>query len=291
MTSVRRAGALSGEVLFASLALPPPPEAAETQLRRYILERRLQPGDRLPSEAVLATLFGSSRVIIREGLRALELLGVLEARVGSGWYVRRFEVALAARAVAQSLAFHPAALLDLLALRRAAEAELITTLAGRLVPRDLALLDDLVDRMRWQASRNRPFIAEDAEFHRRLFAAGGNQVALVLADLYWNVMERIHGQGFPPPEQDVAQQVADQHGRIVAALRHGDAAGARDALLSSYHQAIRDRIERWLAGQAGAAAGTVDPAQHAIQAALLGRDLPPTPPPDAVSRGAAAPRP
>ncbi|MGH3449593.1 MAG: FadR/GntR family transcriptional regulator, partial [Haloechinothrix sp.] len=62
-------------------------DTAEARIRRYIVESALQPGDRLPSEAELAATLGSSRVVIREALGMLEALGVLEARVGSGWFV------------------------------------------------------------------------------------------------------------------------------------------------------------------------------------------------------------
>ena len=110
----------------------------------------------------------------------------------------------AARIFAQSLAFHHRALLDLLAVRRAAESRLVGTLVGTLAEADLAALEELADRMRWRAGRGEVFAAEDAEFHRRLLACTGNLVALALADLYLNVVREMYQRGLPRPEGEGA---------------------------------------------------------------------------------------
>src|SRR5215218_4459967 len=103
-----------GEAILQALARPVATEPAQARLQRLMVERNLQPGDRLPSEAELAVVLGGSRRTAREALRSLEALGLVEARAGSGWYVRPFEVPAAVRAFAHSLTFHPRALLDLL---------------------------------------------------------------------------------------------------------------------------------------------------------------------------------
>src|SRR5215831_3488571 len=100
------ANASSGDALFRALVEPAAPKTAEARLRRYIVEHGLGPGDRLPSEAALATALGNSRVVVREALRALEAVGLLESRAGSGWYLLAFDVGSAARTLARSLAAH-----------------------------------------------------------------------------------------------------------------------------------------------------------------------------------------
>src|SRR5437868_4206273 len=69
------------------------------QLEALIIERRLQPGDRLPAERELARQFGVSRTVIREAVRSLAAKGMLEVRSGSGTIVR----APNAAAVSQSM--------------------------------------------------------------------------------------------------------------------------------------------------------------------------------------------
>lgn len=60
-------------------------------LRKMIDENGLQPGDKLPSERVLSETFNVGRSSIREALRALELLGLIETRKGEGTFLRDFE--------------------------------------------------------------------------------------------------------------------------------------------------------------------------------------------------------
>lgn len=235
-------------------------------MRRYIVEGGLVPGDRLPSEAELT---GSSRVVVREALRSLEAVGVLESRAGSGWYVRGFDAGTAARTFARSLAFYPNVMLDLLTVRRATEADLYESIAGHLAEADLAALDELVDRMRWRAARGTHAPAEDAAFHRRLAAASGNFVALALVDLYWGVMEMLYQRGLPPPAPETLPAVAESHADIVAALRDGDGAAAARALRASHDEGQR-RFTAWRDTLALRSDGDAnDPMDAAVLAAML----------------------
>ena len=113
-------------------------------------------------------------------------------------------------------------MLDLLAVRRAAEGDLVASLAGRLSERDLAVLEDLAQRMEWRAGRGEVFPTEDGEFHRRLLAHSGNLVALALVDLYMGVVQEMYEHGLPRPDGEELPRSAEAHGEIVAALRRGD---------------------------------------------------------------------
>ncbi len=259
-----------GDAHFRALVGISAPETAEAQIRRYIVEQNLQPGGRLPSEAELVRALGSSRVVVREALRALEAVGVIEARVGSGWYVRGFDIGVAARTFARSLAFHPNILLDVLAVRRSMEADLVTRSAVALDARDLAVLAELADRMRWRATRGEPFPIEDAEFHRRLMAASGNLVALALIDLYFGVIEIVYQQGFPGPAAEDLLTVADGHREIVTALARGDGEAASHALRTSHNDESQRRLTAWRDAHPIPEDGNgIHPVQAAIQAALL----------------------
>src|SRR4051812_50019963 len=81
MSSRDREGAASD--LFVPVAGTRISAAITEQIRRAILERRLQPGDRLPNQRELAERFGGSRVTVRDALRTLEAGGLLAIRVGA----------------------------------------------------------------------------------------------------------------------------------------------------------------------------------------------------------------
>jgi DNA-binding FadR family transcriptional regulator len=256
-----------GDSILQALARPVATEPAQARLQRLIVERSYQPGDRLPSESELAVALGGSRRTAREALRSLEALGLVASRAGSGWYVRPFEVPAAARAFAHSLTFHPRALLDLLRVRRAAEADVAAELAGHLSGRDLAALEDLVARMRWRAARGEQFAAEDGEFHRRILACSGNLVALTLVDLYLDVVDEMYRHGLPTPAPADRPAIAAAHGLILDALRTGDgAAAARET--RDHHGQAEQRILRWMEGR-GERGGGGAAAREAVQAALL----------------------
>lgn len=235
------------EELFRSLGRPTvveePPKA---RLQRYIVEHGLRPGDRLPGEHHLAATLGGGRIVIRKALHALEALGLLESRAGSGWYLRAFDVSHASRTLAHSFAFHPSAVLDLLAVWRPAEAELALSLSERLEARDIDALARLAQRMRRRAARGEPFSAEDADFHRRMIAATGNLFALALVDLYWNVKQRLYESGFPRHRATDAPAIAQAHVLLVEALRTGD--GERvSRLLREHHEDTDRRFAAWIA--------------------------------------------
>jgi DNA-binding FadR family transcriptional regulator len=218
------------------------------QLRLYLVRHRLRPGDRLPSEGELAREIGTSRVTVRQGLGALELLGLLDSRAGSGWYVRTFDVSHATRVFAFSLAYHSTALLDLLDARRALESEMLTRVAGRLTEAQLGVLDELADRMRWRAARGQLFTIEDAQFHRAIAAASGNQVARALVDLYWSVLGAMYEHGFPGPAVPELAAAAESHVQLLTALRRGDGATA-GVLLREKHSDLEFRLRAWQADQ------------------------------------------
>ena len=244
-------------------------ETTEAQLRRHIVERGLRPGDRLPSESELATRIGVSRLLVREALRSLEALGIVEPRAGSGWFVRRFEVTTAADTLARTLAFHPNLPLDLLAIRRSMEADLVADLAGNLCEPDLTALDELSDRMRWRAMRGQRFREEDAAYHQRLMLASGNQIAMALMDLFFRVMAALYDVGLPGPAPEDAVSVAEAHVRLVGALRRGDRQAVFDDLRGGHHSEARRRFTAWAEMHSAPAAAGVVGDNDAVRASNL----------------------
>lgn len=150
-------------------------------IKELLTRGELEPGSRLPTEKDLAAQFGVSRGSLREGVRALAALGVLEPRQGDGTYV----TSLDPRTLLSPLGFLadlqlPAHATDLLAVRRVLEAESVALAATRITDEELAELDQVlavVDR-NLESAPDLDLVAiihADTEFHRLIASASGNR--------------------------------------------------------------------------------------------------------------------
>ena len=148
----------------------------------------LHPGSRLPVEKDLAAQLGVSRGSLREGVRALATLGVLETRQGDGTYV----TALDPQQLLSPLGFladlqQPAHATELLAVRRVLEAESVALAAPRLTEDELAQLEELlatVDRILASDPDMdlEAFIDADTRFHQLIARASGNGPLAAIID-------------------------------------------------------------------------------------------------------------
>ncbi|MGP7959499.1 FadR/GntR family transcriptional regulator [Sanguibacter sp. A247] len=191
---------------------------AELSLRQYILDEGLAPGDALPSEAELAERLNMGKTSLREGVRRLETLGIVDVRHGRGLFVGRFSFAPLIEQLPYSLAMDSAPFRDLLQARRALEEGLVVQASRSLTETDLAHLDSLVEQMAdlGPGGMVRPEV--DREFHHALFAPLGNQFVSQLQEVFWQIFAR--AMAHVPPRPDL-HTVAD-HARIVEAIRSGD---------------------------------------------------------------------
>ena len=122
--------------------------AISRQLLDYLLSGRIQPGDRLPPERKLAEALGVGRSVVREALKSLTLLGLLEVRLGDGTYVKRIEAGILPQSIEWGLVLSARYVVDLLEARRHLDALLAGLAAHRRDERDIADLNALVATMK-----------------------------------------------------------------------------------------------------------------------------------------------
>lgn len=198
---------------------------AAAQIRERIESKQWPVGTKLPSELELAEALGVARNTVREALRSLTHLGVLEARAGDGTYVR---IATELGAVLQHRVSKtkPDEVLELRALL---EQHAIGQAAQRRTAADLkhirALLADL--RKARKSGDRAAHAAADSAFHLAAVRAGGNDF---LAEIYEQVTAAF-GDFLSACEIDEASQSAHDrwHDVLVDAIAAGDSAAARQA--------------------------------------------------------------
>jgi DNA-binding FadR family transcriptional regulator len=209
----------------------------EQQLREFIVNNKLVPGHRLPSESELSSELGVSRTAIREGFKSLEAVGVINAHQGKGRFVSKFDSGAIADNLAISLTLDRPRLQEVLEIRKALETGFLSQAASLLNEEDFEALERLVRRMNLKVKEPTTFIQEDMEFHRILFRKLNNRVLLNILEMFW----KLFGQVEEGTEHTLDQltEAVNQHRVIVAALRKGNVSRAKDLLEVHFRDAER----------------------------------------------------
>lgn len=206
------------------MARPTMAQDIERQIKELILERRLAPGDALPTEAELMDIFDVGRVSVREALKALQAVNVVEIRRGFGTFVGSlslspFAEGLAFRAVVRHRQGEQG-LLELMKVREALEVGLVGAVARGVPAADLAVLRGLVALMDQEARTGAVARATDRAFHLALYSSLDNHLLSEVLDAFWAAMDRVR-EDLDDGHQDPAVTCA-QHHEIVEALAAAD---------------------------------------------------------------------
>jgi DNA-binding FadR family transcriptional regulator len=225
----------------------------QDQLIDLIVELDLDPGEALPAEPELMRTLGVSRNSVREALKSLQALGIVDIRHGYGTYVGTAQLL----SLAPGLLFHtrlavrrenPRALRDMVEVRALLESGLIRRSALELTPADLDLLQGELDALDADGDAFRA--GHDRRFHELLYEPLGNALVLQLIAVFWGVYRQVEGEvGKPRTDHD---QVVRQHRRVLEALRSRDPDAAAAAIAEHFAD-ITGRIDRFTAdrGDAG----------------------------------------
>jgi DNA-binding FadR family transcriptional regulator len=211
-------------------------------IRSYIVESNLQPGDMLPPENNLAQQLDVSRSSVREAIKGLESLGVLEARRGSGVFVRSFSFEPILNNLQYGLLSDIQELAELLEIRSILEAAMVRQAIAIMGDEQLAGLEMILEQMRLRAEEGEPFPEEDRAFHRLLYRDVKNQTMLKLLDIFWLAFNKAI-ERTPELWDDNPYWTYQLHADIVQALRQGDEVAAGKALIA-HHAGIESRLAR-----------------------------------------------
>lgn len=208
------------------------------QIQQFIVEQKLEPGDRLPTETQLAETFGISRLSLREATKSLEFLGIVESKAGVGLTVGRIDM----ERLTEHLSFH-AGLLEadpqqLIDSRVILETGVLPHVARRMAedPAVKARLRELVEQFR-SARDLKTWIELDIQFHRSLLESSGLQPLVAFGDLlhifFQRFRESVNKAGW--------KAGVESHQRLVDELAIGRVAAATIEL-RQHIESHKDRI-------------------------------------------------
>lgn len=203
-------------------------EEVADQIRRLIADGRLKAGDRLPPERELAERFGVSRTSVRDAIRALEMIGLLEPRQGDGTVVLDLSPAALAQPLASILVHNRTLLADLLDVRKMIEPPLAARAATFATSEEEATLQEILRRQTEKAARGELTTAEDTEFHYALARLARNPVALKVLDVLMDLLLESRERSLQVPGR--LQKSLQGHRRILDSIIRKDAQGAEAAM-------------------------------------------------------------
>jgi DNA-binding FadR family transcriptional regulator len=192
---------------------------AQAQLRDYIKELGLGPGDRLPSEADLAARFGVSRAAIREATRSLQTLGVIKARHGDGLYVANFSFRPIIEQLPYGLTLGSTQFVEILQAREALEMGLMPAVSVLASDAHLETCSALAARMAELESSGESTIDVDRAFHLQLYTSLNNPLVDNLIEVFWELYRRLDAT---LPVAAHHAPVAPRHSAIVEALTNNE---------------------------------------------------------------------
>lgn len=204
----------------------------QDSIQQYVIENGLRAGDALPSESELGRQLNVSRTSVREAVKALESLGVLESRRGSGVFVRAFSFSPLLENLPYGMLFDLGELSELLAVRKALELSMIEDALSLMTDDDRNRVREITAAMGKQAERGEMFVAEDRQFHHALFVSLGNATLLKLLDAFWLAFRKASERktlGTTDPLRTYRDHV-----KVMEAVVAGDIGKARLALKQHY---------------------------------------------------------
>ncbi|SEA11765.1 DNA-binding transcriptional regulator, FadR family [Bowdeniella nasicola] len=238
---------------------PPKPRAARLlhnatmqHIKDLILREGLRPGDPLPTESELCDMLEVSRSSVREAIRTLSALDIVEVRHGTGTFVGQMSL----QPMIDSIVFRGAIsqqgsslqiLKEIVDVRHRLDVSigpsLVELMRGKLHPE----LDELVEDMTEKADRGEIFVNEDRAFHVRLVEPLASTLLMQLVEAFWKIHTVTAPMlGVPTPE-DIAV-TARSHGDMLRSAQEGDLAGYL-AAVASHYAPLKRNIERFEAEQ------------------------------------------
>jgi len=201
------------------------------QIISSISKGQLRPGSPLPSERELAKMFNVSRVVVREAISGLSLLGIVQKRWGRGNFISEdINLSLIHNSIKHMVVLKEQEILDVIEARMAVESELASLAAKRRTEEDLFRLKGALDSYLRCTRGSLKKLELDLAFHATIANVGRSKILeglqKVLSEKCYSVMR------FGAWLNDIVKDAEADHIRIYEAISDGDEVRARDSMRS-----------------------------------------------------------
>jgi len=227
---------------FGSLSKSTLADKIAKRIARMVREGDYQAGDRLPTISEMSDNFGVGHPTLREALKKLETLGVVQVKHGSGVYVQSNGDLLL---VSNPLLFGEVSkevLLDLIEARIAIETESARLAAQNASPDHVERMEELLNEAMSNIDDDKALTETNMKFHREIALASGNVVIGQILEVISNLFE--HEQRTILDIYGSREEDHEEHYNIFDAIRAGDESLAEDRM-RTHLKGVREMIQKW----------------------------------------------
>jgi GntR family transcriptional repressor for pyruvate dehydrogenase complex len=203
-------------------------EQVAEQIRKLIGSGALKTGDLLPPERELAAKLGVGRSSIRDAVRTLEVMGILEPRQGHGTVVRDLNADALVIPLSLVLTRKRELVTELLDVRRMIEPGLAARAAKNATDEEIARMGEIIERHEAKLRRGEQAIDEDSDFHYAIARAARNSVVLRVLDVLMDLLRESRSRALQVPGRP--KRSFEGHRRILRAIQRRDAKAAEAAV-------------------------------------------------------------
>ena len=197
---------------------------------QQIMDGKLRKGDKIASDRELAAMLNVGRSAIREAMKVLDVLGMVDIRPGQGTYISNNEADFFIIPLSWSLFLNGSQIENIITVRNLLEtkaAELAAECQDVNELHELSLISHKMQRALLEGNHN-DFLEGDLDFHIRIARCSGNDVIYTMIQTISNLMRHVSGTGMIYEEQ--IQEIYDEHQKIYGSILTHDADGAREAM-------------------------------------------------------------
>ena len=215
-------------------------------IKQYILEHGLRPGDALPSEGQLVEDLGVGRSSVREAVKSLQSVGIVDVRQGNGLFVRELNFDPMLEAFIFGMQFDPNTLAELLQIRTWLEGAVIGDAVSLLTEDDLQKLQAVLNEWEVRVRNGEEYSDLDESFHQIIYGVMGNKTMMKLFSAFWISFSNLDDQITHDIDPEAVLQF---HSAILAAIRTRDPVQTHRQLIN-YFDHVKSRISRFLKNKA-----------------------------------------
>ena len=201
------------------------PEIVSQRIGDMVTSRALKPGDQIPPERELADILNVSRTSVREGVKRLAALGVIETRQGGGAYISSLDSDALLKPIQLFFALEDTNIKELYEARTLLEGDIASRAAVNISDEALKQLQRILTKQKDCLNNPKAFRLSDYQFHETIWAASGNMVLKRIGKALNQIGLEFRRRASENPQ--ILQTSFQEHQQLFNALQAGDAEQAK----------------------------------------------------------------